>query len=182
MLSFVVEPDLEMRLLREKDSAELFALVDENRDFLGEWLPWVDSNVEEADSREFIMASRLAYADETSMPFAIFYCDKLVGMIGIHHISDINKSAEIGYWLAEQETGKGLVTKCCRAILNFSFGRLEVNRIVIQAAVKNLPSRAIPERLGFTFEGVGRELVFQQERPLDMAIYSLLSAEYDPSR
>ncbi len=178
MLSFVVEPGLELRLLREQHSAELFAVVDKNRAYLRAWLPWVDSNLEVADSREFIMASRLGFADETSLPLSIFLDGKLVGMIGVHHISQNNKSAEIGYWLSEDQTGHGIINKCCRAILKHCYVDLNLNRIVIRAATGNRASRAIPERLGFSLEGVGREIVVQNEAPLDLAIYSLLSAEW----
>ena len=152
--------------------------MDANREHLRAWLPWVDSNVDASHSREFIMASRLQFADETGLPLGIFFEGRIVGTIGCNDISMGNKSAEIGYWLAKDATGNGIITKCCRALINYCFSELQLNRIVIRAMVENAPSRAVPERLGFTLEGIARQVAMQNGVPIDLAVYSLLLDEW----
>ena len=53
-----------------------------------------------------------------------------------------------------------------------------MNRVTIQCATENTRSRAIPERLGFTFEGIVRETEWLYDRYVDHALYGLLRSEY----
>jgi ribosomal-protein-serine acetyltransferase len=55
----------------------------------------------------------------------------------------------------------------------------EPNRVVIACASKNQRSRAIPERLGFTHEGVAREAEWLYDRFVDSEIYALLNREWN---
>jgi ribosomal-protein-serine acetyltransferase len=49
---------------------------------------------------------------------------------------------------------------------------------VIRAGVENARSRAIPERLGFTYEGVAREEGRGSGGFYDLAVYGLLDREW----
>jgi ribosomal-protein-serine acetyltransferase len=71
-----------------------------------------------------------------------------------------------------------------RALVQYAFGARGLHRVVIEAAVGNARSRAIPERLGFHAEGVRRHAERHGERYLDLAVYSLLEEEWPtrPSR
>lgn len=51
---FKITDKITSRVLTTADAPELFALVDSNRDFLGEWLPWLDYNTEVKHSEDFI--------------------------------------------------------------------------------------------------------------------------------
>jgi len=73
--------------------------------------------------------------------------------------------------------GKGIVTACCRAVIAHAFMELKLHRIVIRCAVRNHRSRAIPERLGFSFEGVARQSEWLYNHFEDVAIYSLLQTD-----
>src|SRR6185295_1449590 len=55
--------DLELDVLDERDAEELFALVDANRTYLREWLPWLDQNTEVEHTRVFIRATRKQYEE-----------------------------------------------------------------------------------------------------------------------
>ena len=66
-------------------------------------------------------------------------------------MSDIQD--EIGYWLAEHHAGRGVMTRCCLAVIDYGIGELGLHRIQILADALNRRSRAVAERLGFTLEG-----------------------------
>ena len=55
---------------------------------------------------------------------------------------------------------------------------MNINRIQIKAATENLKSRAIPERLGFTFEGIERDAELHTRGFVDLAIYGLLKNDW----
>jgi ribosomal-protein-serine acetyltransferase len=103
---------------------------------------------------------------------------KIVGNMGFHNLDPNNKSAHIGYWLAREAEGRGLMTRCCRVLINYLFDELKLNRVQINCNVENLKSRAIPERLGFELEGIHRQVEFFGDRFGDWAIYAMLKEDW----
>lgn len=109
---------------------------------------------------------------------AIEFRGRIVGVAGYHPIRWNNKSVEIGYWLAREAVGHGIMTKCCRVLISHAFAVYGLNRVQIPAAVGNRRSRAIPERLGFTWEGVIRDAEWLYDHFVDHAMYSILSRDW----
>lgn len=99
-------------------------------------------------------------------------------MIGVHYIDRANRKASIGYWLGEQFQGLGLMTKACKACIDYLFDEQHLHRVEIRCAVENKRSRAIPERLGFTNEGTIRESEWLYDHFVDHVVYGMLSREW----
>ncbi|WP_245586420.1 GNAT family N-acetyltransferase [Olivibacter sitiensis] len=108
------------------------------------------------DFRDYVRISKLLYQQEKEISFVIILNEITVGRIGLHHLNSKNKSASIGYWLAKDAEGKGIVTKSCKLIIAFGFQQLDLERIEVKVAVNNLKSEAIPRRLNFKLEGILR--------------------------
>ena len=178
MLTYEVEPSLILRLLDLPDAEIVFAQIEANRSYLRAWLPWLDLNTKATDSAEFIKRSRNNFAARRSLPLGIFKDGNFVGHIECFDLDWENKSAEIGYWLAEDAAGQGIMTKCCRAVINHFFNEHAFERIVICAHVDNVASRAVAERLGFTFEGISRNAASLYGTRIDHANYALLVDEW----
>jgi ribosomal-protein-serine acetyltransferase len=176
---FVIDSSTALRVLRTADAAELFALTDANRAHLRRWLPWVDLVTSEDDSRSFLATVSAQYQEGRGPTFGIVRDGALAGVVGFLPIDRVNRSGEIGYWLAEREQGCGVMTACCRFAVRYGFLTLDLHRIQIAAGTENRASRAIPERLGFTYEGVlrGRENLYGEF--IDHAMYSLLRPEFE---
>lgn len=111
--------------------------------------------------------------------FSIFYNGNICGAAGFREIDNQNKSGEIGYWLDQKHMGKGIVTQAVKKLLQIGFGTLNLNKIEIRCAVENTKSRAIPERLGFTYEGELRACEWLYTKYVDHAIYSMLTEEFN---
>ena len=176
---FVIDPVTSLRVLREDDAEELFALTDANRTFLRRWLPWVDLVTSEDDSRSFLESVTAQREEGRGPTFGIVHDGVLVGVVGFLPIDRVNRCGEIGYWLAQAAQGRGLMTQACWFVVRYGFLTLDLNRIQIAAGTENHGSRAIPERLGFRFEGIlrGRENLYGTF--IDHAMYSLLRIEFD---
>ena len=101
------------------------------------------------------------------------------GVAGYHGIDRVNRATAIGYWVAARHEGKGVVTATVRALVDQAFGEWGLDRVTIEAAVENRRSRAIPERLGFTQEGVLRDSQLVGGRYHDGALYALLAPEWE---
>jgi ribosomal-protein-serine acetyltransferase len=176
---FVIDSATALRVLREADAAELFALTEANRAFLRQWLPWVDLVTSEEDSHSFLETVAEQHKAGRGPTFGVFRDGALAGVVGYLPIDQVNRSGELGYWLAEREQGQGVMTACCRFAVRYGFLTLDLHRVQIAAGVDNLASRAIPERLGFKLEGIlrGRENLYG--RFIDHALYAQLRSEFD---
>lgn len=158
MFTHRIDDDTYLKLLDVEDAQEMFALTDASRDYLREWLPWVDHTKSMADSRVFIEGTKKQFAAGNGFQVGIFYQNELAGVAGFHAVDWNHQNAEIGYWLGEGFQGYGLMTKTCRALIDHAFRKWELNRVQIRCAVGNTRSCAIPERLGFTKEGCIRKV------------------------
>jgi ribosomal-protein-serine acetyltransferase len=176
LFTIAVDDEVALRLAEERDAAPLYALIVQDRERLGAWLPWADSQTEDA-TRAFILNRRHAFADMSAVLFTVVYHDAPAGCIELGLYSP-DEAGTIGYWLGAQYEGHGVMTRACRALINFAFGDLGLRRVHLYAATENRRSRAIAERLGFTLEGVAREAVVLRGRPTDQALYGLLAREW----
>lgn len=178
MFSFKVDKEISIELLQLHHTEELFTLIDTNREHLRKWLLWVDKRQSPVDLEPVIPIWLQNYADNNGFDAGIRFNGKLVGMIGLHYIDWKNKSTSIGYFLAEDAQGLGIITKSISALLDYLFDSLKLHRVEIQCAVNNHKSIAIPERLGFEKEGIKRDGQLLYDRYEDLVTYSLLASEW----
>lgn len=169
---------LALRPLNLRDAKALFALVEANRPRLGRWLPWPATNLCVHDSRAYILRVRALARSGLGQSFGLWWQDRLVGIAGFVWIDAAHRSGAIGYWLAEEAEGHGLMTAAVKTLLRHGFRTLKLNRIEIRAGVRNHRSRAIPRRLGFRHEGTLRQAERLGDRFVDHAVYSLLASEW----
>ena len=173
-----VRENLELRMLGADDAPEAFGVIDHNREHLRPWLHWVDTTVSIEDMKEVIAYWETRNDSGTALELGIFYLDRYIGKISLFDISMSDKNAEIGYWLSIDYQGKGIMTDCVAALVDYAFETLELNRVCIYCATGNKKSRAIPTRLGFTQEGILREEQCLYGVYHDLAVYGMLRREW----
>lgn len=165
-----------LRLLEESDAGDLYCLIEANRAHLARWLPWAAGQTLE-DTLAFIVRTREQLAGNDGFQTAIVAGGEIVGIVGYHGVDWGNRTTSLGYWLSEQSQRRGTMSAAVRLLTDHALSTWKLNRVEIRAAVDNRRSRAIPERLGFRQEGVLREVERVAGRPLDLAVYSMLSAD-----
>lgn len=178
MLKFQLDNEIELRPYVESDAKEIFTAVKENYDHLQPFLLWVVPEYSVEMVKEFIQQSQKDSEEKKRQGFGIFKNEKLIGSIGFNKFDWKCRKTEIGYWLAKDFSGKGIITKACKILINYAFNELEMNRIEIRCADANVRSRAIPERLGFKLEGVLRQALCRHSQIYDDVIYGLLKEEW----
>jgi ribosomal-protein-serine acetyltransferase len=164
---------LEIHRLDPSDAEALQVLIEANRERLEMWMWWAEASTTET-TRAFIEAGQ---AEDRLDPLAIVVDGDLVGVIGAT-AEVVMRNREIGYWIASSHEGRGLVTRSCETLIGYLFGSAGCHRITITAATANTRSRAIPERLGFTHEGVLREAGHNPLGYHDIEVYGLLEHEW----
>ena len=156
-----MRPDLQIELgggaiLRAFTTGDLDALyevIDLNRARLARWFPWVDHATEPSSQLPWLERTM---ADEVSLDGnGIWVADRLAGGcdLRIHPQDDIG---ELGFWLDEEQVGRGLVTRAAQALMTRGFDEEGLHRVQMRAGVENLRSRAVARRLKLKEEGVLR--------------------------
>jgi ribosomal-protein-serine acetyltransferase len=170
--------ELDLRRVKITDAGEIYKLVESCRHYLRQWLPWVDATGGASDTLIFINENQNKSLFDGREAYSLIFNNQIVGIIDLHNGDRFNKKAEIGYWLAEQFQGHGIVTSACKVLINKAFFEYNLNRVVIKAAEGNIKSQRIPERLGFVKEGIEREGESMRNGFLDLIIYSMLKKEW----
>ena len=174
MLQINCDKDLNLKLLTLQEAPLVRQLVDENRVYLRKWLPWVDSDHDLSDTEKFIDANLMAWQRKVGLTMGVWYQEKLVGIISFHRIVLMHRFCTIGYWLAESSQGKGIMTRACKAMIDYAFEKLDLYKVEIRVATENIKSRKIPESLGFKQEGIRRKIEWVNGNFRDHALYGLL--------
>jgi ribosomal-protein-serine acetyltransferase len=178
MFSLGIDENLKLVLPQPHMASDLTVVVRENLAHLARWVPWAVDDYSDEKSLEWIEMILREFAADG--PFGtVIVCDgKFAGTIGFHNLDKKNQSTELGYWLAKEFEGRGIITRCCRAFLDYLFDTMRLNRVQINCNVDNVKSRAIPQRLGFTLEGIHRQAEFLHGKFGDWAVYSILREEW----
>jgi ribosomal-protein-serine acetyltransferase len=173
-----IDRDVRLDLLEPRHSLELFKLVDSNRTHLREWLPFVDDYRSVGAATQFITRNREENSGTTSLVTGIWAGEILAGVVTFDYIDWSNRAALIGFWLGKSLQGRGMMTRACSALIDLAFNVLGLNRVEISCAFENMRCRLVPERLGFTQEGVSRQREWLYDHFVDTVSYSMLASDW----
>ena len=131
----------------------------------------------EQDGKEFISAMLSADENET-FAFAITVNNMVIGSIGIFRQGNIHRqTAELGYYIAEEYWGKGIMAEAVKQICEYVFGNSDIIRIYAEPFAYNIASCRVLEKAGFQYEGTLRSNAVKNGKVMDMKMYSLLKEE-----
>ena len=182
MFSFRIDDNLTLRLPEKRDAEAVTAMVRKNLARLQEWMPWAVDDYADEHALDWIKRSRDAYAENGQFNALILFDGRFIGSIGFLDLDLKNKHAAIGYWIDQDYEGRGIITRCCRELIDYLFDSMELNRVQINCAVENRRSRAVPERLGFTLEGTLRQIEILKDKLGNWAVYGLLKSEWEAGK
>ncbi len=161
------------------DIEPIFHLVMKNRMHLRTWLNWVDENNSIQQTTNFVQKSLAKYNSHTGIDYIIRVQNTMIGIISYNYIDEMNKKAQIGYWIDEEHQGKGYMTNACRELVSFGFKTIQLHRIELTIAVGNERSAAVAKKLGFQKEATLKESAWLNDHFTDQEIYRLLDDEWN---
>jgi ribosomal-protein-alanine N-acetyltransferase len=101
----------------------------------------------------------------------------LMGSTGIHPHERFSR-AEIGYWLGVDFWNKGYMSEACRALVDFGFETLGLERIQASYFVENIASRRVMEKAGMQYECTLRSYVQKNDKSMDIAYCAILRQDW----
>ena len=165
-----------IRKWRPSDAAELAKVLSDKEilDNLRDGLPYPYT---EQDGAAFISAM-LAADERETFAFAVTVQDKAVGSIGVFRQGNVHRrTAELGYYIANEYRGKGMMTEAVRQICTYVFDNSDILRIYAEPFSYNAASCRVLEKAGFQYEGTLRCNAVKNGRILDMKMYARLKDE-----
>lgn len=123
----------------------------------------------EDDARKFL---EMAMNIENALLYAIDIGGEAVGSIGIFQQNDIHRlNAEMGYWLAEDFWGKGIITTAITQMVTLGFEKFEIQRIFARPFGSNLASQRVLLKAGFRLEASFEKVLLKNGKMEDELIF-----------
>lgn len=124
-----------------------------------------------------------AYDNIKTYNWVIEYDKKAIGNISVVKLSDKCEYAELGYVLGYDYWNKGIMSEASRAVIEFLFSEIGVNRVGISHATENPGSGKVAQKCGMTYEGTKREFFKTSTgKFVDIAEYGILSHEWKSNK
>lgn len=164
-----------------RDYAEWAALRQASRAFLTPWEPrWTSDELEPRAWRMRLRRYREDIAQGTGVPFLIFQRETghLAGGITLGNIRQgVAQSGQIGYWMGERYSGRGMMVEAVGLVVEFGFKTLRLHRIEAACIPDNTRSIHVLEKAGFQREGLLRSYLRINGVWQDHYLYALVSGE-----
>jgi len=126
------------------------------------------------DAESFISAMLSAARDKT-YAWAIAVDDIAVGSIGVFRKDNVHHlTAEMGYYVAEEWWGKGVMTEAIKQACRYIFDNTDIVRIFADPYSFNIASCRVLEKAGFVCEGTLRKNAIKNGQLADMKMYAIV--------
>jgi ribosomal-protein-serine acetyltransferase len=174
-------PRVLLRPLTLRDAPAVWEAIEESRERLAAWLPWVSTVRSLDDERLAIAKIRGRWKRRESLGVGVFdqATGRYLGESGLHQINWDLRIFEIGYFIRTSAEGRGYIAETVQLLTRFAFDRLRANRVEIYVDPRNVRSARVPERLGFVLEGTLRRFRADGNgRPADRQVFALIREDY----
>ncbi len=133
------------------------------------------------DSQLLISYAKKNYQRNIPEPYAITLKSnpqKVIGTIGWFWVSELHKNIEIAYALAKDLWGQGLIFEASKAVLDLAIKNHDIHRISSRCIAENSGSARVLEKLGMTYEGTQRQVMYIKGQFVDLKLYAILRSEW----
>ncbi|GAB2818556.1 GNAT family protein [Lentzea nigeriaca] len=169
----------ELRPLEPWQAEEFFAHMERGREFIGQHIGFADAAKDLDSARNLLQRYADKAATDTGRIYGIWLDDKLVGGVIFREMDVPQGRAEVGCWLEPSATGKGLVTRAAKTLIDWAIRERGMDRVEWRVSSKNAPSIAVAQRLGLTRDGVLRSYSVHRGVRQDVEVWSVLAPEWE---
>jgi len=170
-----------VRPWREGDAPAIWEAIEESREQIRQWLPWVDGTKRVEDCIQTGRRSMAKWITREDLMLTIWdrSSGRYLGGSGLHRIDWDIPAFEIGYWLRTSAQGQGYMSEAVALIRRMAFEDLGANRVTIHCSSGNERSAAVARRLGFAHEGTLRNDARETDGELrDTLIFAMTPDDY----
>jgi RimJ/RimL family protein N-acetyltransferase len=149
-------PRLLLRISDAGDGEFMYSAATASASELRRFLDWAKAGILLATVEAYCRRQHGLFYTRKQLNYLMFRRDhgQFVGCCGIVRTDWDLRQFEIGYWLSTAETGQGLMTEACQAVIEMASSVLEATKITLRCDAENIKSAAIARRLGLSREAV----------------------------
>lgn len=173
-----VDEEITLELQSPFQAHELFDLVNENRDFIGQHLSWVSKIQALKDIKRYMARDLIGMVQERRWAWLIRYKGQIAGRIGLFVTVPSLHECELYYFLGHKFTGRGITTKSAKVVTDFAINVLNLKHILIGFTAQNPKSGAVAERLGFQFEYTMRDAEMHEAEWRSLHFWGMLAKDW----
>ncbi|MFG0332715.1 MAG: GNAT family N-acetyltransferase [Maioricimonas sp. JB049] len=164
--------------LRQYELRDIDALCEavlESKCELAPWMPWCHPHYGRDDARLWVESRPGTWDRNEAWSFLIVdAADRLLGTCGLHRIDNLNRVAELGYWVRTSEAGQGIATAASRQLVDWAFRERDLHRVEILISTENHASLRVAEKLGAQQEGIVRSRLLLHGRRHDCVMFAIV--------
>ncbi|MGW2934874.1 GNAT family N-acetyltransferase [Streptomyces sp. NPDC001156] len=172
----------ELRPLEPWHAEEFLAHLDRGRDFITEHIPFGANATDVGSAREILQTYADKRAADNGSLHGLWLDGKLVGGVLFRVFDAAGGNCEIGCWLEPAGTGRGLITRAVRVLIDWAVDERGIHRVEWYASSANTPSINVARRLGMSRDGVLRESYLYRGVRQDTEVWSVLAPEWRSAR
>ncbi|MEU6220701.1 GNAT family protein [Streptomyces sp. NPDC047022] len=172
----------ELRPLEPWHAEEFLAHLDRGREFINEHIPFGSGATDVPSARAVLQSYADKRAADTGSLYGLWLEGTLVGGVLFRVFDAEGGTCEAGCWLEPAGTGRGLVTRAMRILIDWAIEERGIHRVEWQASSANEPSIAVARRLGMTRDGVLRQNYRYRGALRNTEVWSVLAPEWRAAR
>jgi RimJ/RimL family protein N-acetyltransferase len=143
------------------------------------WLPFAHKDYSSKESRNWIKQRPGEWKKGATYDFAMFDAKNgiMIGGCGINNIDNIDRRANLGYWVRTSRMGQGVAPAATILLAKWGFEALKLMRIEILVATGNQRSLRVAEKVGAKREGILRNRITIRDKVHDGVMHSLIPGD-----
>ena len=174
----VIETErLILRQINSLDVEDIFEIFSDAEVAKYEWFTPMKSH---EDAMKFISRYRDEFEDEEEITWGIVLKEnnKLIGTCCLGDFAEGARRCEIGYDIMQAEWNNGYATEAIKAVVDFAFKTMNLNRIEAFITPGNDASVSVLKKVGFIHEGIVRERDLIKGKLEDGIVMAILKRDY----
>ncbi len=173
----LVTPRLRLRKMTMRDAEDIYRYGRDPE--VARHVLW-DAYRSVGEARSYLRYMLRRYRNREPASWGIEYTadHTVIGTIGFMWVQEDNAAAEVGYSLARDYWNRGIMTEALKAVIDYGFGRMNLNRIEAQHETTNPASGAVMRKCGMQREGTLRSRLFNKGHYVDVELYAILRKDY----
>lgn len=168
----------EVRPLEPWQAEEFLAHMDRARETVDPWIPWASVSTDLDSARKTLQRYADKQARDTGRLCGIWLDGVLVGGTMFVAFDAAAGNCEIGCWLEPAATGRGLITKAVRVLIDWAFVTRGMHRVEWHCRPDNMASSNVARRLGMTLDGTMRASYPWKGVRHDSEIWAILAPDW----
>lgn len=173
-------PRFDLTILTQRDADDIWPSVSDPA--IAERMSW-NAHQSREETLAFLKRIEDDFATGVGITWGIRMGPEFCGIFSIIGILRSHRAlrydrGEVACWCARNMQGRGVMAEAGKRVIDFSFNRLGLNRLVVGHDVENLPSQRMNERFGFKLIGIEHEAFMKNGRWIDTKMYELLKKDF----